>query len=709
MMHQPASNPEILSPTELTWSTNEKGPNMVDNGPALSIVDPRSRREWHPRRRCYPREFIVNKINYFNFQQLPLIARLEHAVSGVKITRPAYPSPCLRHQLYCAWPTACQPLPEDLDEYRLKEILIPDGCRLFAFSPQQSQVSSKGLRFALPDTCEDGNRRYLKRHTVSGVKALVDDGQWLRVGRLVNFNAESFLIRLGPLNTASKMKLHPGKIVNLSLREGHNTCYTGPCRVISQAQTTPRDGLVLAPLNEPVQCLEPKRHRCERYQPDLRPDVTYSHPLLKRPQVLKAEDLSGGGFAVCEPITDSVLPPGMRIHDLVLRFQDCDSIQCEVLVVYRNRDERAQGGEPKVRCGLVITDISPEDHTRLLAYLTHARNQRTYACNPVEMDALWHFFFETGFIYPEKYAGFGEQTEKIKSIYKRLYLAPSNISRHFIYQEDGVILGHVAGIRAYEDSWMIHHLAANTSISPVAGLAVLKQVGHFLMAASNLASNRLKYILNYYQAEKKFSRRIWGEVTRRIDAPQNCCEYILTYLRIHKRVSPLNLPQESYKLHPCQRKDLVALQKAYRPDHGDLMLAALDLVPERISASSLSDEYQRMQFHRSRRLYAIKSGAKLEAVCMVIQTDAGLNMSDLINNIQVLIMPDSEMPAAALQQILQTLAEPFEQEDVAVLLYPSQYAEEQRLDGERQYTLWILDTNSSDDYFNYINRIMRFA
>jgi hypothetical protein len=467
--------------------------------------------------------------------------------------------------------------------------------------------------------------------------------------------------------------------------------------------------LVLVPLNEPVSCFAPKRYRCERYQPDLRPDVTLNHPLLRHRQVLRAFDLSGGGFAVREPVDGSTLMPGMRIRDLLLRFQDCPSIRCDVLVIYRNRDDTAGDGPPKVRCGLVITDISPEDHTHLLAYLTHARSQRTHVCKPVDMDALWHFFFETGFIYPEKYAGFIDRIEKIKATHERLYRRPSKISRHFIYQENGNILGHVAGIRAYENSWMIHHLAANTAASPVAGLAVLNQVGHFLMAASNLASSHMRYILNYYQADKKFSRRLWGGVTRRIDNPQSCCQYLFTYLRIRKMAEALRIPQERYTLAPCQRQDLHTLQKAYRPAHGELMLEALDLVPERLAVNTLSDEYQRMQLQRHRRLFAVKQGRRLEAVCMVIQTEEGLNMSNLINNIQVMIMPGSDIPAAALQQILQILAEPFDQEEITVLLFPHRYAETQCLMAERQYTLWVLDTRSSDAYFNYINRIMRFT
>jgi hypothetical protein len=695
---------------------------MAPSRPALAVVEPYPRKGPPPRKRHYPRKFIVNKINYFNFQQLPLMVRLEHPATGDKHVCQAYPSLCLSHQSFCAWFNPVKSLPEDLDTYRLKEILIPDGSRLFAFSPRQSQISAKGLRFVLPERCEDGNRRRLKRQAVNDVKAALEVGGVGFSGRLLNFNAESFLLRLSAPTPKTRDLLSSGEVATLRLFDGRDTCYTGACRVSPRPVKAAGGGkaaggdktaggeVVLTPLNEAVKCYDPKQYRCQRYQPDLRPDVTLTHPLLKRPLTLKAEDLSGGGFAVHESLPDSLLLPGMRIRDLVLRFQDVDSIRCEVLVIYRKREAAPNGGETRVRCGLVITEISPQDHTRLLAYLTHASNQRTYLCNPVDMDALWHFFFETGFIYPEKYAGFGDRIARIKQTYARLYSTPSNISRHFIYQENGAIRGHVAGIRAYEDSWMIHHLAANTSASPMAGLAVLKQVGHFAMAACNLPTNRMKYILNYHQAEKRFSYRVWEKVARRIDDPQSCYQYGFTYLRIPKTTTSQGLPQTGpYTLHPCRRRDLSLLQEAYQRDKGDLMLAALDLVPERLVANTLTDEYRRMGMRRSRRLFTIKNGSSLEAVCMVIQTDAGLNMSDLLDNIQVLVMPDSEMPAAVLQQLLQALAEPFEQEEVAVMLYPTHYAQDQFLDGHRQYNLWVLNTESSDAYVNYINRITRFV
>jgi hypothetical protein len=76
------------------------------------------------------------------------------------------------------------------------------------------------------------------------------------------------------------------------------------------------------------------------------------------------------------------------------------------------------------------------------------------------MDALWNFFFDTGFIYPEKYAFFQANKEAIKKTYERLYSQSPHVARHFICQEKGAILGHMAMVRFYENSWLIHHHAA---------------------------------------------------------------------------------------------------------------------------------------------------------------------------------------------------------------------------------------------------------
>lgn len=94
----------------------------------------------------------------------------------------------------------------------------------------------------------------------------------------------------------------------------------------------------------------------------------------------------------------------------------------------------------RVKCGLVILEMDIQDHVKLLAFMQQVKDSKLYICAEVDMDALWNFFFETGFIYPEKYAFIQTNKEEIKETYRKLYTQNPNIARHFIYQDKGVIL-----------------------------------------------------------------------------------------------------------------------------------------------------------------------------------------------------------------------------------------------------------------------------
>ncbi len=84
-----------------------------------------------------------------------------------------------------------------------------------------------------------------------------------------------------------------------------------------------------------------------------------------------------------------------------MNFASNFSVKCKTQAVYRQLM-----GEEKdsnwVKCGIAILDMSIEDHGRLSALLHHAKDDHFYFCNKVDMDALWNFFFDSGFIYPKK-------------------------------------------------------------------------------------------------------------------------------------------------------------------------------------------------------------------------------------------------------------------------------------------------------------------
>ena len=126
------------------------------------------------------------------------------------------------------------------------------------------------------------------------------------------------------------------------------------------------------------------------------------------------------------------------------------------------------------------------------------------------MDELWDFLFETGFIYPHKYAFIQKNKDEIKKTYEKLYPQNPHIARHFIYQEKGTIYGHMAMIRFCESAWMIHHHAARKSSAKKAGLIVLDQIGRMINDSHRLYSLHMNYMLCYYRPDNKFPSRVFG-------------------------------------------------------------------------------------------------------------------------------------------------------------------------------------------------------
>ena len=102
----------------------------------------------------------------------------------------------------------------------------------------------------------------------------------------------------------------------------------------------------------------------------------------------------------------------MIIPELTIEFAGAIIMECSAQVIGRFEiDERT------VRCDLVILDMTIDCYTRLVHILANSINSCYHISNKVEMDALWEFFFDTGFIYPKKYDLIQSQKEKFKQTY----------------------------------------------------------------------------------------------------------------------------------------------------------------------------------------------------------------------------------------------------------------------------------------------------
>jgi hypothetical protein len=437
--------------------------------------------------------------------------------------------------------------------------------------------------------------------------------------------------------------------------------------------------------------------------------VVFTHPLFPKTINLKVHDISGSGFSVEEYAHLAVLLPGLIIPDFKLCFSDGSTIACTVQVVYSRPQGTDHDGD-KLRCGLTILDMTAHDHIKILALLHQSSDANSYLNYKVDMDNLWDFFFESGFIYPEKYEFIEANKDKIKTTYEKLYRLSPSIAGHFIYQENGRILAHMAIVRFYEKSWLIHHHAAVRSAYNHGGLMVLNQVGRFINDSYRLDSMNMDYVFCYFRPENKFPSHIFGGTARNINNPQICSTDLFAYFH-HKPSGQdaAGLP-DSWRLTPVSDEDLLDLKTDYDERSGGLMLRGLHLLPDAADNGKLAESYHRLGLTRDRLLFALRYEEKLCAIVVVNIADLGLNMSDLTNSVKLFVVHGGHLTSEVVDRTIDAVSDNMGLEEVPVMLYPQKAADDAGICYEKSYCLWVYDTHRNiDHYYRFLKRLLKFV
>ena len=406
-----------------------------------------------------------------------------------------------------------------IQNYQFNNILITNGQKLLKVEPEVIRIDAEGISVLLPESCREISSRRARRYPCEGISVQLIQNSTVFSGALMDFNGFSFRVKLTATPPQTFDWINPEHPVNVILSDAVVTIYSGECKIIRHTRGQKTRNYILEPLKQEIQRFKQKEFRSERYVLTPTPNMVSRHPFTAMRVDLKVVDLSGSGFSVEEDEYNTTLLPGMILHELELSFADSYKIKCSAQVVFR-KEMVDPNGEKWIKCGLALLDMDIRDHLKLISMLHQTKNKNSYICNDVDLDALWNFFFETGFIYPDKYATIQKNKKQIKETYAKIYTHNPHIARHFIYQEKGTIFGHMAMIRFYESAWMIHHHAARKSALNKAGLIVLDQIGRMINDSHRLYSLHMDYMICYYRPENKFPSRVFGGAARNIGDPK---------------------------------------------------------------------------------------------------------------------------------------------------------------------------------------------
>lgn len=647
------------------------------------------------------KEALINTLNHIHFMDGYVLVHLRHPKYDESILVKAHPEPCLDTKLICHW-SERNLSGVDLVNYQFLQLIIDDGQSVILVPAVLQEMDRNRLTLQIPQTSYAVGKRQARRYACHEVDVELIQSGFLARGELLDFNPAGFRIRVKPETPCSFRWFNSNELMTIHFRKKQQIIFSGSCHCVRQHDNLEYREIVLAPVDEKINRDKKRQLRNTRRHLTPSPTLVFEHPLLKRRIQLQASGVSTSGFSVYEKADEGVLIPGMIIPELIITFAGTSRVKCTAKVIYR-LEERECG----IRCGIGILDMDVNAYGRLAHIITNSLDPHAYISSNVDMDDLWEFFFESGFIYPMKYRLMQSHREDFKETYRKLYQERQEIARHFTYEENGRIYGHISMVRAYERAWMIQHHAARTMGSKRAGLTVLKQTMHYLHDMYRLPSANMDYVMVYFQPNKKFPDRIFGDFTRALNNPKGCSMDLFSYLP-YPTLSLGTRLREGWSLKECSNFDLWKLNRFYDHYSGGLLLDALRLGQEISGGESLEEIYGRLGFLRKWKAYSLTYKRELNAVLIVNQSDLGLNMSEALNGIKILVANPEGLPWDILSIAIGQLAPLYNNTDkVPILIYPMVYVDAKRIPYEKQYQLWVYDGNIFNQFMEYVQKKFR--
>ena len=644
--------------------------------------------------RVWEQKKLINKLNYINFTNGHVLLLFQHKKSSQQILTKAFPEPCVNNELTCRLDSS-----ELIDRtnHELIYLLIDDGLAIAAAPVQLISGNDNKLKILLPDRSSITTNRNSRRHNCNNVTCEIIQDDFSAQGTLTDFAPCSLGIQL--YGNSNIIPMDSNKSAQINLTQNGAKLFSGLCRYIRDGKDSQEGKVVLAPLdvNKPLFEKREKRNPRQHIIPSLK--LSFRHPLFQGNVERDIFEISTSGFSLRDSMEEETLLPGMVIPHLTIVYAGIVKMNCSVQVVYREEDKENK----MVKCGLAITDMDVQDYSHLSHILGVYLDSHARVSTKVDMDALWEFFFDTGFIYGEKYQFLQPYRSDFKETYQKLYQRNPDIARHFIYEENGKIYGHLSMVHAYQSSWLIHHFAAREMGTKIPGLMVLRQITHYINGFYRYPSSKMHYQMTYYQPENNFIDKIFGGFARHLNNQEGSSLDLFSYVHYHKSSFDQELPAE-WLLRECGADDFKVMKSFYDTHSGGLMLDAFGLDTP---MEPLKESFTKAGCKRNCQTFCLCHKGQQVAFFIVNQSDFGLNLSDLLNGIQIIIV-NNELRWEIITSAISKLGKFYKEDRIPLLIYPSTYLSEQSVSNKKKYQLWIIKLDPYlEQYTEYVGNKFR--
>lgn len=643
------------------------------------------------------REQIVHRLNMLNFKSKPLTVIVRHKTYGYSITLEAIPKACSGDRLQATWVENDQ-LPRNISQYDLVKIIIPDVTMAIEFLPEKAQLENDIIQAEIPENFKATSGRAIGRQRGSEtITARLIQNSVSFDAQLVDYSPQGMRLSVTVAKSQSSLWFNIDQKITLTLAQQDQIVFSGPVKVLRDKGDRDHRLIVVAPTESQSPRYRPKKERTRRVTTHPSPDITFIHPLTQINTSLPVCDISTLGFSVKETSDQAVLFPGLILNNINLNLFGSCFLSLTGQVVYQRTEDEG------IVCGIAILEISIDDHFQLIGLIHRAENENSFVQLSHDPDKYFEFLFDTGFLYPSKYETIYRNREAFIDAHRKLYLNPNQIARCFVYVENGQILGHVSALKIYRHTWLNHHHAALSGRR--SGLRVLRQISDFHNDSYVLNPLQMRYIVGIWRPDNSFPDRFFGGFSRKINDPQKCSMDRFSYLQAtDSNCNNWDDLSGPWEVQEASKQDLFEFEGFYDQASGGLLAKAFDLTSTSYDDKSVAKEYEVSGLKRERQVYAVRYGLDLKVLIEVQNSDAGLNLSELTSATYIYILDEDMVTPAVLKYIQCVISTKQLRETNTIMLYPHTYAERYQLKTEKEYTVWILNLDASDDYMSHLKR-----
>jgi len=694
----PSSNPRHNNhESNHNYEASKRVTNQMDFVPPPWLFKHKNLNETLDLTKRVEESFLRNKLNYIHFMDRKLLVLLRHPRYEELLTVTAKPGPCTGGEVTCELLVDRASLPY-LKRYAFLHLIINDGQSVILIPITLTKIYENEFSFRLPKEGYSVGQRQVRRYSCQRIHVeLIQRGLTIK-GELLDYSSKGFCVRIGHVPRGI-FDWSPGSelLTLVHLRRDQQNLFSGLCQCLRQQDDVSFTDIVLAPARNPSRHHDREQVRRVAKDIPLSPVISFVHPFIGKKTHLDVFDISTSGFSVCEKANEDVLIEGMIISDLTIEFAGSLKMDCSAQVVGRYEED-----EGTIRSDFVILDMAINAYSQLCHILANTKDSHAYISREVDMDALWEFFFEAGFIYPRKYGILQHNRESFKETWSKLYREDIEISKYVTYQKNGRIYGHISMLRAYEKTWMIHHHASRKLRGGIAGIIVLRQLMEYLNDMHGLPSANMDYVMSHFRPQNKFPNIVFGDFARGLGDPSACSMDLFTYFPFKRGECETKLPKR-WSVDPCSPFDLWELNRFYSSHSGGLLIDAMGLCSASSTAGELEKVYASLGLSRSWTAYALKYKEELIAVLIVDRSDIGFNLSELLNAIKVIVVSSDYLDWAILSTAIQKLIHGFEADVIPILCYPFEYIESMGIPYEGQYYAWTLSVRYGRQFMKYVN------